>query len=125
MSVKVAAGRGTNLAKCGTKGIRSTTLARVSVALALAFGLASGTSAKAAPPPGAPIENPFDKGGDSVGSSESATRKATARGAAGDDKGSAAPSDEAARGPAIDSGANHDETAESGDLGEGRERQRQ
>ena len=63
--MKVAAGRRSNLAKCGTKGIRSSTLARVSVALALAFGLASGTSAKAAPPPGAPIENPFNnKGGD-------------------------------------------------------------
>jgi outer membrane beta-barrel protein len=119
VSVKVAAGRGTNLAKCGTKGIRSTTLARVSVALALVFGLASGTSAKAAPPPGAPIENPFDKGGDSGGSSESA-EKSDSAGAAGDDKGSAAPAGEAARGPAIDSGANHDETAESGDLGESR-----
>jgi outer membrane beta-barrel protein len=87
----------------------------VSVALALAFGLASGTSAKAAPPPGAPIENPFDKGGDSGGSSESAEKSDSA----GEDKGGAAPAGEA-RGPAIDSGANHDETAESGDLGEGR-----
>jgi len=114
--VKVTAGRGTNLAKCGMKGIRSTTLARVLVALALAFGLASGTSAKAAPPPGAPIENPFDKGGDSGGSSDGAEKND----GAGEDKGSAAPAGEAARGPVIDSGANHDETAESGDLGEGR-----
>jgi len=118
--VKVTAGRGTNLAKCGMKGIRSTTLARVLVALALAFGLASGTSAKAAPPPGAPVENPFDKGGDTAGSSDGAEKNDGA-GAASEDKGRAAPSDEA-RGPAIDSGANHDETAESGDLGEGQGR---
>jgi len=117
--VKVAAGRRSNLAKCGTKGIRSSTLARVSVALALAFGLASGTSAKAAPPPGAPIENPFDKGGDTAGSGDGA-EKSDSAGAAGGDKGAEARPDEGARGPAIDSGANHDETAESGDLGEGR-----
>lgn len=110
-----------SLAKPVAKGIRSSTLARVSVALALAFGLASGTSAKAAPPPGAPIENPFDKGGDTSSSSDGTDEKGDgAKTDAGGDKGAAVPSDEAARSPAIDSGANHDETAESGDQGESR-----
>ncbi len=124
MILKAKAGRRSNLAKPSPKGIRSTTLPRVSVALALAFGLASGTSAKAAPPPGAPIENPFGKGSDTAGGSDDAQKNGSggdgdgAGPAAGGDKGSAAPSDEAARGPAVDSGANHDETAESGDLGE-------
>ena len=97
----------------------------MSVALALAFGLASGTSAKAAPPPGAPIENPFDKGSDTSTSSAGTDEKddgakTDAAGPAGSDKGAAAPSDEAERSPAIDSGANHDETAESGDQSESR-----
>lgn len=112
-----------SLAKPAAKRIRSSTLARVSVALALAFGLASGTSAKAAPPPGAPIENPFDKGGDTSSSSDGADEKgdgAKTDAAGGGAKGAAAPSDEAERSPAIDSGANHDETAESGDQGESR-----
>jgi outer membrane beta-barrel protein len=118
VKAKVRVWRRTNLANCGTKRIRSTTLARVRLALALAFVLASGTSAEAAPPPGSPIENPFDKGGDSNDGAE----KNDSAGAAGEDKRSTAPSDEAARGAAVDSGANHDETAESGDLGEGQGR---
>ena len=114
-----------SLAIPAAKGIRSSTLPRVSVALALALGLASGTSAKAAPPPGAPIENPFDKGADSSGSGDGADEKSDGTksdgaGQPGSDKGAAAPSDEAEHSPAIDSGANHDETAESGDQGEGR-----
>ena len=114
-----------SLAKPAAKAIRLSTLARVSVALAVAFGLASGTSAKAAPPPGAPIENPFDKGGDTSSGTDGADEKgdgakSDAAGPAGGDKGAAAPSDETERSPAIDSGANHDETAESGDQGESR-----
>ncbi len=113
---KVETGCGANLAKRGAKGIRSTTLARVPLALALAFGLASGTSAKAAPPPGAPIENPFDKGNDAAGSDEAGAKNG---GASPSDAEKTAPADDSARGAAVDSGANHDDTAESGDLGEG------
>jgi outer membrane beta-barrel protein len=90
----------------------------VSVALALAFALASGTVAKAAPASGSPTENPFDKGGEAAGTGDSA-QKDEGSPPSGAEKAPPAPADEPARGPAVDSGANHDETAESGDLGEG------
>jgi len=118
MKSDVEAGRRTNLAKPGAKGIRSTTLARVPLALALAFGLASGTSAKAAPP-GAAIENPFGKSNEAAGSDEGSDKRESGQAAAGAEKGSPA-AEEPAGSPAVDSGANHDDTAESGDLGEGR-----
>jgi outer membrane beta-barrel protein len=56
-------GSGTDLAKLGRKGLRSSTLPRVSVALSLAgaLWLAMGTSAEAAPSVGGSTDNPFDK----------------------------------------------------------------
>jgi len=76
----------TNLAKPSAKGIRSTTLARVSVVLALAFGVTYGAAAQAAPPPPAPIENPFGKGGDDEKAGSGADGQAGASDSAGGDK---------------------------------------
>jgi outer membrane beta-barrel protein len=88
----------------------------VSVVIALTLGLASGTSAKAAPAPA--VDNPFDKGGDAKA------------GDGGDDKPTASAADNtptpdrtpAPKTPAPTeepSRAATDESAESGDEGEG------
>jgi outer membrane beta-barrel protein len=127
---QVETGRRTNLAKSGAKRIRSTTLARASVALALALGLASGASARAAPPSGGTLENPFNSSAkeDGAGDEEARATAKTEKNKADDkaesarpappaDKSTAAP-DEPGRN-ASDTGASHDEGAESGDLGEG------
>jgi outer membrane beta-barrel protein len=113
----VKSGAPTNLAKPRAKGIRSTTLPRASVIVALAFGLAGGTSARAAPQTGGSIENPFDKGGDKSADGEGGE-------AASDDRRAQAPgtapaSDKPASSDAAAAAASGDESADSGDLGEG------
>ena len=77
-------GSGTDLAKLGRKGLRSSTLPRVSVALSLAgaIWLAIGTSAQAAPSVGGPTDNPFDKDKDKA--SEDSTATGAGEGSGGD-----------------------------------------
>jgi outer membrane beta-barrel protein len=111
----------TNLAKRGAKRIRSTAVARASVVLAFALGLASGTSANAAPAPGASIDNPFDQkgGGEGAGKGGGPADNKASGGQASD--GDARSRDEAER-PAADVPAGvRDESADSGDQGDGQE----
>ena len=116
--MKVEAGRRTNLAKRGAKGIRSSTLASCVGSPCPRLRACQRDLGQGRAPTGRPHRKPLRQRRANAGSGDGAEKNDSA-GAGRRGQGNAAPADEAARGPAIDSGANHDETAESGDLGEG------